>query len=152
MGRINWGRVILGGLVAGIVLNIGEWLLNGVILADRWEAAMAELGRDTYTGSDMAIFVGGTFLMGIVLVWLYAAIRPRYGPGPATAIRAGFVGWIFAYAFWLVYNFATRLFPQDLVTISTVWGLFELPIGTLVGAWLYKEEEAPVPAGEAATF
>ena len=30
---MNYGRVILGGLVAGLVLNIGEFLLNGVILA-----------------------------------------------------------------------------------------------------------------------
>jgi hypothetical protein len=27
------------------------------------------------------------------IMWLYAAIRPRYGPGPKTAAVAGFALW-----------------------------------------------------------
>lgn len=33
MGGINWGRVILGGLLAGILINVFEFILNGIILA-----------------------------------------------------------------------------------------------------------------------
>lgn len=33
MGRINMGRVILGGIVAGIVNDILGYLVDGVILA-----------------------------------------------------------------------------------------------------------------------
>ena len=33
MGKINWVRVILGGVVAGMIINIFEHLLNGVNLA-----------------------------------------------------------------------------------------------------------------------
>ena len=40
MGKINWTRVILGGLVAGLIINVFEWLLNGVIIAKDMEAAM----------------------------------------------------------------------------------------------------------------
>jgi hypothetical protein len=29
------------------------------------------------------------FLIGIFAIWLYAAIRPRHGPGPKTAVCAG---------------------------------------------------------------
>ena len=29
MGTINWGRVLLGGLVAGVVMNVGEGALHG---------------------------------------------------------------------------------------------------------------------------
>jgi hypothetical protein len=35
MGKINWNRVILGGLVAGAIVNIFEYVLNGVVLAKR---------------------------------------------------------------------------------------------------------------------
>ena len=31
--KINFGRVLLGGLVAGFILNVGEWVLNGIVLA-----------------------------------------------------------------------------------------------------------------------
>ena len=30
MGKINWNRVILGGLVAGVIINIFEYVVNGV--------------------------------------------------------------------------------------------------------------------------
>ena len=33
MGKINVGRVLLGGLLAGLVLNIGEYVLNEIILS-----------------------------------------------------------------------------------------------------------------------
>lgn len=32
MGKINLGRVLLGGLVAGVVYNIGEAVLNMVVI------------------------------------------------------------------------------------------------------------------------
>ena len=32
------------------------------------------------------------------------------------------------------------LFPKSLIVIGTLWGLIELPIATVFGAWLYKEE------------
>lgn len=145
MGKTNWGRVIVGGLLAGLVLNIGEYLLNELVLGDDWEAVMETYGLGAYTGSDIAMMVAWTFLLGIVLVWLYAAIRPRYGPGPATAVRAGLTGWLLLYGFWYLYNLASGMFPRDIVTISLIWGLFELPIATLVGAWMYREGEAAEP-------
>jgi hypothetical protein len=139
VNRINWGRVIVGGVAAGVVLNLGEWLLHEVILRERMEAAAAAMGMETPSGSDIGIFVAMTFVLGILLVWLYAAIRPRYGPGPKAAILAGLFGWVLLYAFWYVYNIAWEIFPQDMVGMSTIWGLFELPIATMVGGWLYRE-------------
>ncbi|HJR54401.1 MAG TPA: hypothetical protein VJ982_11905 [Gemmatimonadota bacterium] len=142
MNRINWGRVIVGGLASGVVLNLGEWLLHEVILRERMETAAAEMGMDRPTGADIGIFVAMTFVLGILLIWLYAAIRPRYGPGPKAAIVAGLFGWVLLYAFWFVYNIAWEIFPQDMVGISTIWGLFELPIATMVGGWIYREGSA----------
>lgn len=142
MNRINWSRVIVGGLVAGAVLNLGEWALHELVLKAKMEEAVSQMGMELPTGSDIGIFVAMTFVLGILLVWLYAAIRPRYGPGPRAAIISAMVGWVLLYAFWFCYNLAWELFPQNIVTISTVWGFFELPLATIVGAWLYREEPA----------
>ena len=38
MGKINWNRVILGGLVAGVIINMSELVLNGVALAKDYHA------------------------------------------------------------------------------------------------------------------
>ena len=103
MGRVNLTRVILGGIVAGIVINVSEFLLNGVVMKAQIEQMMRSLGKSTpMGGSAMAVWVLWGFAAGIVAVWLYAAIRTRYGPGPGTAFRAAlatwFLGWFLAHA------------------------------------------------------
>src|SRR2546421_13126000 len=39
MVRTNRGRVILGGLLAGLVINIVEYITNGVVLKEGWGQA-----------------------------------------------------------------------------------------------------------------
>ena len=93
MGKINWGRVVLGGLLAGLVLNVIDWVVYGKVLAADFNAALQALGKGPMTGSMIIWFVIFDFLFGIFLVWFYAAIRPRSGPvrGPrySPASRSG---------------------------------------------------------------
>jgi hypothetical protein len=139
MGKINLGRVILGGLLAGLIINISEYLLNEPILGEQWRAAMVTLNRPAISGQAIGVFVLMSFVLGISAVWLYAAIRPRFGPGPKTAICAGLLVWFFAYLFPSIGNCVLQLFPGKLLAIAAMWGFFELPIATLAGAWLYRE-------------
>ena len=39
MGKINIARVIAGGLLAGLVINVSETILNTVVLGSQLEAA-----------------------------------------------------------------------------------------------------------------
>src|SRR5688572_17716239 len=94
MGKINWGRVVLGGLLAGLVLNVIDYLVYGVWLAADLNAAMQALGKSAMTMSTIVWFIVFDFLFGIFLVWFYAAIRPRFGPGPRTAALAGVAIWV----------------------------------------------------------
>jgi hypothetical protein len=87
MGKINWPRLIFGGVVAGLIINAFEYVLNGVVLAKDMEAATNALGRHI-GGPELLMFTTWAFLVGIVAVWLYAAIRPRYGAGPKAAVCA----------------------------------------------------------------
>ena len=139
MGRINTGRVILGGLVAGLVINIGEIILNIPIIGAESDAAMQALGVDPVGGSDIAVFVVMGFLLGLLAVWLYAAMRPRFGPGPKTAVIAGLVVFVLGVVFPSIGYGMLGLFPARLLVIANVWDLFEIPIASVAGAWLYKE-------------
>jgi hypothetical protein len=139
MGSISWMRVIVGGLVAGFVINLSEFLLNGTLLAKRWEAAMAALGRPPMGGGAIGVFVVLSFLLGIATIFLYALIRPRLGAGPKTAVTAGLLVWFFACFVPNVGVVATGLFPATLPLVAIIWGLFELPIATVFGAWMYGE-------------
>jgi hypothetical protein len=147
MGRINWGRVLLGGLAAGVVINISEAILNTVVAGDRVAEAMKALNLDPEGGSIAVWFVYG-FLLGIVAIWLYAAIRPRFGPGPKTALIAGIAVWILGYLFPTIGQLNMGLFPPSLAMLGLIWGLVEVLIGTLLGARVYREEPAyrEVPA------
>jgi hypothetical protein len=141
MGKINWTRVILGGLVAGVVINVFEFLLNGVILAKDMEAAISALGREV-SGGALAVFTVWGFLVGIFAIWLYAAIRPRYGAGQKTAACAGAAVWGLGYLLAAVTPIALHLFPRRLMAVGLAVGLVEVIVGTLAGAWLYREEPA----------
>jgi hypothetical protein len=89
MGKINIGRVLLGGIVAGIVGDILGYLVDGIMLAPRWASLMKQLGRPEFSVNQMLMFNAIGLVYGILTIWLYAAIRPRYGGGPKTAIYAG---------------------------------------------------------------
>lgn len=139
MNGINLGRVLLGGLIAGLVLNIGESVLNMLFLGSEWEAAMRALNRPPVGGGAIGILVALGFALGITAVWLYAAIRPRYGAGFRTAVCAGLFVWTLAYAWPALSGMPMNVFPHRLFVISMLWGLFEVPIATVAGAWLYRE-------------
>jgi hypothetical protein len=50
------------------------------------------------------------------------------------------VVWAFAYLYPALGAAPVDVFPMSLLVIGTVWGLFETPIATVVGVWLYREE------------
>src|SRR5215470_20425788 len=98
MSKINLRRMVLGGLVAGAVINLVEFIAHGLILKNAWAVGMAALGRTVgVSTTSRLVFIGWGFLAGVLAVWLYAGIRPRYGAGPKTAVRAGLAFWILAY-------------------------------------------------------
>jgi len=139
MGHINFGRVVLGGLLAGLVINVSESVLNGVVLGEEMNAMMAAMNKPPINGSMIGLFVLLGFGLGVVLIWLYAAIRPRLGPGIHTAICAGLTVWGLAYLYPNLFAFIIELFPRRVLVIQTVWGLVELIVAATAGAWLYRE-------------
>ena len=140
MGKINAGRVLLGGLLAGVVINISEAFWNGVVFMKEMEEAFAKMGKPTAMGgSTLAIFIAWGFLVGILAVWLYAAIRPRFGAGPRTAIRTGLMMWLLVYVSMTISMAPMGLFPINLMLIGLPISLVEIVVATWLGAWLYKE-------------
>ena len=140
MGKINLGRVILGGLVAGIVSDILGFLVDGVLLAPRWNEGMTELGHTDFSSSMLIWFNVLGIVTGIVLIWIYVAIRPRFGAGVHTAIYAGVAVWIAGVLIPnLSFMWVAQLFSRHLTVYTTAGGLVEIVVGTIAGAALYKE-------------
>ena len=148
--KINWTRVILGGLFAGLIVNIFELLVDGLLLRSEWDAGLKALNKTPGGIGPAAIFWLWGFLIGIFALWLYANLRPRFGPGIRTAVIAGVAVWIPAGLLAMMAPIAMHLFRYRLMAIDIVLTLVEIVAGTVAGAWLYKEAEAPAGASTAA--
>ncbi|HYM11328.1 MAG TPA: hypothetical protein VEU62_11375, partial [Bryobacterales bacterium] len=69
----------------------------------------------------------------------YAAIRPRYGTGPKTALCAGSAVWGLGYLLASVPPIVMHLFPARIIAIGLAVGLVEALVATLAGGWVYRE-------------
>ena len=139
MGGINVGRWLIGGLLAGILLWVMEGVASTFYLADMQTAMLAHnLSMEIGLGS-IAISVLVSLLVGLMLVFFYAASRPRFGPGPRTAVSVAIVLWAGGYLVSLLGYQLMGLFPPSLLVLWGAVGLVEMVVAGLVGAWLYRE-------------
>jgi len=139
MTNINLPRIILGGLLTGLIINVGEFLVNEVIFVKQMEDMVVRLNITRPGPTFIGLAIALTFLLGIVIVWIYALIHPRLGPGIKTAVIAGLVGWFFVYFYAGILNGTLFGVPPILMFAGLVWGLAEYILGAIAGAWLYRE-------------
>jgi hypothetical protein len=127
---VNTKRILLGGLLAGLVIVIGE-TVRQVIITPAAPAIGASM--------PMGVFLLRGMSLGIFCLLLYAAVRPRLGPGVKTALTVGvlvfLVGTLFPPFGLTMQAFA----PARLLLETIVWNAIQLPVATVAGAWLYRE-------------
>jgi hypothetical protein len=141
MAGINTGKVVAGGLLAGLVFNIGDFIINGFLMAADYTAAMTRLGLDPavmQTASVALSWIAVDFLLGLLVVWTYAANRPRFGPGPRTAVLAAVP--MFASVTLVLFGFTGMgWFTMPLFLKGTACSIVNAVVGSLAGAWAYRE-------------
>lgn len=136
---INTGSVIKGGLVSGLIINVGEYLLNVPIMGARMQSELAARNLPPVDNQMIAVFVVMSFGLGLFLVWLYAAIRPRFGPGPQTAACAGLIVWGLAWLWPSIGMGVMGMYSWSLIVLALVWGVAEVILAAIAGAYFYKE-------------
>ncbi len=144
MERINRRKLFQGGLMAGLVLTVAEAVVEGLLFSllgiGHEGRRLASLGwsRADWGVWNHLINLALPFLTGILLVALYAAIRPRFGPGVKTAlIAAGFL-----LGYWtlvLIYLTNAGIWSPSVGAASFVDNLVVLPAAALAGAKIYRE-------------
>lgn len=139
MSNINVGRVIGGGLVAGVVYNAGEAFLNLVILKDAGDAMVKRLSIPPIGDEFIMKATLMMFVVGVVNVFLYAAMRPRFGPGPKTAVFAGLAIWFLCFVYLSLMMTWMGVFEMGPTITGLAFELVEAVLASLAGAWIYKE-------------
>ena len=145
MARINWGRLILGGLIAAIIMFFTDGFIHERVVSADWRAVYAGLGaaEPAGHGSSMIYFALFELGRGFIAMLFYATMRAYFGAGPKTAVIAGIAGWVafsltgpaqfiplgfFSHALWL------KVGALHLVTSI---------VATLLGALVYKDAAEP---------
>src|SRR5881392_4228406 len=88
--------------------------------------------------SAIPLWVALDFVSGIGLLWVYAAIRPRFGAGVKTAVIAGLAVWFFVGLVHAIGESPMGFMPERLMVIGTCVALVSIPVATVVGAYVYK--------------
>ena len=136
---MNAKRIILGGAFAGALIAGGETLLsNWLVTLDR-TGSFAEIDSATPFG----IFLLRNFSLGVCCILMYALIRPRFGAGAMTAIASGLLAFLFGVLFPSFGDAMNGGFPPALMLVSIIWAAIELPLASLAGAFVYREDSEP---------
>jgi len=140
---INTQKVIVGGIAGGVVAVVLDSLINGFLLAGTWEAAMTALNPDIVANMESPTTIVGfsvlDIIYGILLVLLYASIRPRFGPGAGTALKAAVIAWLIGGVAWGSLA-VMGIFQWNLFFLGGLCWLVVTAGAALVGAKLYREE------------
>ena len=140
MGGIDVGRWIGGGTAAGAVI----WLLEAagsLLWSDEMGRAVAAHDLVPATGvGAIVLTLAASLAAGLILVFFYAAARPRFGAGPGTAVLVAVVLWVAVYVLSLVGYGLIGVFPPGLLAAWGAAGLVEMVLAGLLGGWIYREE------------
>lgn len=141
--KVNMSKVLIGGGIAGLVLFaidfVNQMYLFGPKAVAEMDAFKPGLSATMTQGNSMIVYILCDIILGIILIWLYAAARPRFGPGPATAAKV-------AFAVWMIMNICYYGYLQMGMLTSGTWlslalvGLIMLVVATMAGAKFYSED------------
>ncbi len=111
---------------------------NAVILKTAWAEAYARLHLAPADGPVAAFWTAFDLASGVLIAFLYAAMRPRFGPGPKTAVIAALVQWLVLHM-----TFASHVvdgvFPASTLAVAGGLELVSAVAGGLLAGKLYRE-------------
>ncbi len=145
MSGINYPRVALAAAVAAVAFVVLEVVVEGLTKVF-FQVSEMELWQErfgTMPAGARFQWVNVLILVGICLImmWLYAALRSRFGAGVRTALITALFFWLFVLLIWA--NFVNLgVFPVKMALLSLLFNLFEIPGGIIAGASVYKEKPA----------
>ncbi|MGD2134706.1 MAG: hypothetical protein PVF27_01045 [Gemmatimonadales bacterium] len=146
MNGINVGRWLAGGISAGILMWILEGVASTLYLGDMRAALEAHGLSMEMTAAVAMISVVVSLIAGLTLIFFYAAVRPRFGPGPKTAVIVAVALWLGGYLLSLLGYQMLGLFPTSMLVLWGGVGLLEMILAALLGGWVYREQGPPMGA------
>lgn len=136
---MNIPRILLGGLIAGVVANAGDYVINMYLMAEEGAAMVQRLNLSAANvDASLMTWVIVDVILGLLLVFTYAGFRPRFGPGPRTAVIAGVTIWLAVCAVFAGLM-SMGVYTQQAYIKSSILTLANTLVASLAGAYFYRE-------------
>ena len=141
MAKINWGRLIVGVLVAAVIMFLTDGFIHERLVNAEWRAVYDGLraAEPEEHGTSMVYFAVFELGRAFIAMLFYATMRTHFGAGPKTAVIAGIASWI---AFSL--TGPAQFIPLGFFS-TALWlkvgalHLITSILATIAGAALYKD-------------
>jgi hypothetical protein len=134
------GRLLLATLAAGIVMNVLDGLVNGVLFLEEFRANAARLGLDPAAAQSplgLVTWVTLDFVFAFVLAWTYGVLRRSEESGVATALKAAAVLYVPTTGVILGFGVLGMLTGSLLVKMA-LSGLVDVAAGAVVAGRVYE--------------
>jgi len=139
MGGINVGKLVVGGLVAGLVYNIGQSIVHLFLLAEQSAAMTESMGLPEPTGAQIAFFWVLGFVIGLTTIFVYAGFRPRFGASAGTALIAGAMVFLLAELIPAAFYIGVGMYSLGQYLPFLITTLIVLCVSAVAGAAPYTE-------------
>lgn len=148
MAQINWGRLILGTVIAAIIMFVADGFLHETIAKADWQAVYAGLRATPPEPHNASMAYFGVFELGraFIVMIFYVTLRAFTGPGPKTAAIAGVIGWVASSLTGPVQFIPLGFFSNALWLKVGALHLIISILATIAGAALYKDANRPAVA------
>jgi len=138
------GKFWIAVLVAGVVVNLVDFLVQGTLLTKMYYSKMADVIRQD---APVYWFVVGDFIAVLVLAWVYDKVWSVFGQGTRGGATCGLYLGVFAsFPLFHFLNLMFKGYPYGLVWVSTVYGiLWYVLAGTILAVVMKKGVDATAP-------
>ena len=141
MGTIKIAGVVAGGLLAGAIWQIVSFAWVTFVLAEELEAILRRFNASALPPQSFLVHLTTALAGGVLLVWLYAAMRSRFGWGLRSALIAGFVVWLFSFVTFMATAVVMNMFSRRLAFLAGLGGMIATSLAAFVGTSAYKDNE-----------
>ena len=145
MESLNWKRIVRGGLLAGVVILLGE-VAAEPLMGPRMEALFARLGLTPPGESAMLAVVVSSIVLGLTTVWLYAALGDAYRTTGRRVVTAAVVVWLLSCVLPSTTLYAYGIMTGEYFAFAATWPLVPTLIAALAGGRVYEGRRVHVGA------
>ncbi len=143
MKQINLVRLILGGLVSGIIIYVIEAITNAVILGKDWQM-WGTVAKTVFPMPSESVSLIHWALQALVAgiggTFIYAGIRTWAGANLRAAWISGLIIWAVG---WLGMSFdkmAMGIEPAKMVHYNVLAALLACLLGQVAASFIYKDK------------